>query len=137
MEKRNLFFAIGGIFGSLLDIFLTFVVIMFTLALKSCVGESGDTTKLDIVATITCLVLIFSCVSAIITSIKGFSGRKVPLVYLLLSQIAHFVIAIALIVASIGNDDSLFFLIISVLCIIHFFIYIAGQIKQKKNFKIE
>ena len=117
--------------------FLTFVVIMFTLALKSCVGESGDTTKLDIVAIITCLVLIFSCVSAIITSIKGFSGRKVPLVYLLLSQIAHFVIAIALIVASIGNNDNLFFLIISVLCIIHFFIYIAGQIKQKKNFKIE
>lgn len=137
MKKRNLFFGIGGIFGSLLDMFLTFVVIMFTLALKSCVGENGDTTKLDIVATIICLVLIFSCISAIITSIKGFSGRKVPLVYIIIQQLAHIVVAVVLIVSSFDNSDNFFLLLVSALCIVHIIIYIVGQIKQKKNLKIE
>lgn len=137
MGKRNLLLGIGGIFGSLLDMFLTYLVIVLTLTLKSCVGENGDTSQLEIVASIICIVLIFSIVASIITSIRAFAGRKVPLVYIIVQQVVHVVIAAALIFSSLNNSDNLFMIIIAALCLLHFIIYVFGLIKQKKNFKIE
>lgn len=137
MGKRNLLLGIGGIFGSLLDMFLTYLVIVLTLTLKSCVGENGDTSRLEIVASIICIVLIFSIVASIITSIRALAGRKVPLVYIIVQQVVHVVIAVALIFSSLNNTDNLFMIIIAALCLLHFIIYVFGLIKQKKNFKIE
>ncbi|MBO5223602.1 MAG: hypothetical protein J6C23_03725 [Clostridia bacterium] len=144
MKKRNWYFAFGGIVAALLDIFAMCVVFLLYVIVASC-REAGatisgtviDNTNLEIVTTAISLGLLFAVVLAIMTSIKGFTKRKVPLAFIIIQIAVYVAISVFLIINAFGGDEIIGGIIIVALYVIITAVYVLGLIKQIKDSKAE
>lgn len=144
MRKRNWYFAFGGIGAALLDIFAMYVTFLLYVIVASCrdagatiSGKVIDNTNLEIVTTAICLGLLIAIVLAIMTSIKGFTKRKVPLAFIIIQLVVYVAISVFLSVNTFGGDEIIGGIIIIALYLIIVAVFVLGMIKQLKEQKQE
>lgn len=144
MRKRNWYFAFGGIGAALLDIFAMYVTFLLYVIVASCrdagatiSGKVIDNTNLEIVTTAICLGLLIAIVLAIMTSIKGFTKRKVPLAFIIIQLVVYVAISVFLSINTFGGDEIIGGIIIIALYLIIVAVFVLGMIKQLKEQKQE
>ncbi len=145
MKKRNWFFAFGGIGSFIMNLFTMFVVMILYVMVASCreigaslSGSEVNNTQIEIIASGLVFVLLILNVFAIITTVRGFARKIVPLVFVII-QLVGYVLIIGFITYSLfTSDGGKFGGIMLLLCYAGIVaIYILGVLHQIKYSKSE
>ena len=139
MKKRNWYYAFGGIGAVLLDLFAACGVMLLYVIVARCrqvgasiSGTQIDNTLIEILATAIVFGLLVSAVFAVMTAIRGFAKKKVPLGFIVVQLIVHVLICVFLCFNLFTSDSVVGGVIIVVLYVALIAVYVLGIIHEVK-----